>query len=77
MSTPYFGECPLCRQGVLLAVVRLSDERVIAECDDCASQFASPDNRVKSPEETPANVEVREASHTEAEATGWPVQGYI
>jgi hypothetical protein len=71
MSKPYFGACPICRQGVLLAVVRLDTEKVIAMCHDCEVQIAGPDQSVALPESN-----VRDASQAEANATGWMVHGY-
>ena len=36
------GECPLCRQGLLLAVKEAGTGRMLLICDDCESQFSSP-----------------------------------
>jgi hypothetical protein len=38
----YFGECPICRQGQLL-VVKDIDFRIFLMCDDCESQWGSPE----------------------------------
>ncbi|MFT4193184.1 hypothetical protein [Ottowia sp.] len=39
----YFGECPLCRQGQLVAVKNMVDSKILLMCDDCESQWASPE----------------------------------
>jgi hypothetical protein len=69
-----FGECPICRQGDVLAVKDISTGELLLMCDDCRSQWKSP-KAAKSSEAALTN----EVSHVEAaslddvEAAGWHV----
>lgn len=42
MNQYKFGECPICRQGRLLAVRGAAHDRLLVMCDDCESQWESP-----------------------------------
>lgn len=37
-----FGECPVCRQGVLFAGFSPLEGKLVLICDDCGSQWSSP-----------------------------------
>lgn len=42
MSGYSFGECPICGQGLLVAVRNYSTGQLLLMCDDCESQWHSP-----------------------------------
>lgn len=67
-----FGECPICRQGQLLAVKSPSTGQLLIMCDDCESQWQSPDD-AQSFEKTLSdeNRDVLDASCEEIKAAGW------
>lgn len=67
-----FGDCPVCRQGVLVAMKHGATERLLLMCNDCESQWRSP-LEAKSFEGTLA-AELRglvPASTVELDAAGW------
>jgi len=37
-----FGECPICRQGMLVAEKNCATGQLLVMCDDCESQWRSP-----------------------------------
>ena len=39
----YIGECPICRQGLLLIVKQKGTEQFIVMCDECESQWMDPE----------------------------------
>jgi hypothetical protein len=39
----FIGECPVCRQGQLIIVKDLNTDRLLVVCDDCGSQWDSPE----------------------------------
>ena len=47
MSLISIGECPVCRQGELIVVKDPAREMLLVICDDCESQWDSPENAVK------------------------------
>ncbi len=71
MGRYLFGECPICRQGQLLAVKPQASDLIVM-CDDCESQWKDPQGAQSF--EKALNVEVhnvREATTSEVEAAGW------
>jgi hypothetical protein len=67
-----FGECPICRQGQLIAVKNPVTLQLLVMCDDCESQWRTP-NEAKSFENALSD-EVRGvemATFEEIEAAGW------
>ncbi len=72
MENYTFGECPICRQGKLLAVKRVSTGQLFIMCDDCESQWQSPDDARSF--ENAFSEEVRDIQKTsfdEIKAAGW------
>jgi hypothetical protein len=66
-----FGQCAICRQGQLLAVKEIASGKVLLMCDDCESQWASPEE-AKSFENALTNeVKVTQASMDDVRAVGW------
>jgi hypothetical protein len=71
MNNLVFGECPICRQGQLVAVKKTGDGSLLLMCDDCESQWRSPKEA-----ESYENA-LREESHVvpatleEVTASGW------
>ena len=43
MTDINFGECPVCRQGQLFAAKESETGILFLVCDDCGSQWSSPD----------------------------------
>jgi Zn-finger protein len=43
MKNCSFGECPVCRQGLLVAVKNSENGQLLLMCDDCESQWRSPE----------------------------------
>lgn len=39
-----FGQCSICGQGELLAMKLAGSKRMIVMCDDCESQWDSPED---------------------------------
>lgn len=42
MENIFFGECPICRQGQLVAMKNSLTGKLLLMCDDCESQWLSP-----------------------------------
>jgi len=67
-----FGECPICRQGKLIAVKDPVTLQLLVMCDDCESQWRSPAEA-----QSFENVLLDEvcgvemATFEEVEAAGW------
>lgn len=72
MESYSFGECPICRQGTLLAVKSPATGQLLLMCDDCESQWRSPED-AKSFESamTSEVAAVVNASMREVEEAGW------
>lgn len=67
-----FGECPICRQGDLLAACKPSTGELVITCDDCESQWPSPiDAKSFSAAMTEEISPLRDATMAEVEAVGW------
>lgn len=67
-----FGECPICGQGQLIAVRNPITLQLLVMCDDCESQWRSPDEAQSF--ENALSDEVRGvemATLEEIEAVGW------
>ena len=67
-----FGECPICGQGQLLAMKSTTTGQLLIMCDDCESQWQSPDDTHSF--ENALSNEIREmqrASLEEIKAVGW------
>lgn len=43
MNILNFGQCPACRQGTLVAVKCIDNNQLLLMCDDCESQWPSPE----------------------------------
>jgi hypothetical protein len=67
-----FGTCQICGQGQLIAVKNPLTQRLLIMCDDCESQWCSPDKAQSF--ENALSDEVRRvvtATFEEIEAAGW------
>ena len=42
MEVISFGQCSVCRQGELIAMKHLNEPRLLVVCDDCESQWKTP-----------------------------------
>lgn len=72
MADVNFGECPVCRQGELFAAKEAATGALFLVCDDCESQWSSPE-QARSYEnalmkEVPG---LRPASREEIGMAGW------
>ena len=66
-----FGECPVCRQGQLVAVKNIASGKLMLMCDDCESQWKSPED-AESYENALKNEErVVPASDEEVASESW------
>ena len=67
-----FGECPICRQGRLVGVKNLATGQVLIMCDDCESQWRSPNDAQSFKHALSDEVHcVGRATLDEIEAKGW------
>jgi hypothetical protein len=69
-----FGECPICGQGQIVAVKNPATGQLLVMCDDCESQWRSPEEAQSY--ENALSDEVRGAEIAtleELEAAGWLV----
>ena len=67
-----FGTCQICGQGQLIAVKKPETLQLLVMCDDCESQWRSPDEAQSF--ENALSDEVRgvvTATLEEIEAAGW------
>lgn len=72
MNKLSFGECPICRQGALIAVKDVATDRLLIMCDDCESQWLTPSDAEsfdKAISDEVSNVVL--ATLNEIEAIGW------
>lgn len=72
MTKISIGECPVCRQGQLLIVKDTRTGNLLVMCDDCGSQWKSPE--LAASYETVMKDEVNnvvDPSPEEVEAYGW------
>lgn len=68
------GECPICRQGQLIAVKSIATGKFLVMCDDCESQWSSPTDS-QSVEATLKQEEaVVPASESEVQEIGWKIE---
>ena len=70
MSTT-FGECPICHQGQLLVVKGVVLNRLLLMCDDCESQWSSPQATQSYENALHVEQQVVDASEEEISAAGW------
>lgn len=75
MNPISFGECPICRQGRLLAMKRLSDGELLLMCDDCESQWASPQEAQSYENALLEEAAVTPSSIEDVRSSGW--ESYI
>ena len=72
MEDYQFGECPICRQGLLIAVKDPVTQQLLVICDDCESQWRSPDEAKSSKNVILDEVRrVETVTLEEIEAAGW------
>ncbi|MCK7544073.1 hypothetical protein MLC59_07815 [Marinobacter bryozoorum] len=72
MSLISIGECPVCRQGELIVVKDPAREMLLVICDDCESQWDSPENAVKGGPPLMDEAEsLQDASYGDLENAGW------
>lgn len=67
-----FGECPICGQGQLVAMKSVSTGELLIMCDECESQWQSPDE-ARSFENALSNEirDIQKASLDEIKERGW------
>ena len=70
MSKP-FGECPICRQGQLVAVKSVLSSKLLLMCDDCESQWSSPQDAESYENALQSEERVVAASDEEVSEAGW------
>ncbi|MET0053084.1 MAG: hypothetical protein ABW095_18660 [Candidatus Thiodiazotropha sp.] len=75
MSEYYIDECPICRQGALIVVKTKDRNAFFVMCDDCESQWESPEEAIRGAEPLSDEVGVVDATLEEIEKQGWI--GYI
>lgn len=66
-----FGECPICRQGQLLPMKGIATGKVMLMCDDCESQWRSPQEAESYENVLKEEERVVPASVEEVSAAGW------
>lgn len=66
-----FGECPICRQGLLVAMKSVGTGRLLLMCDDCESQWRSPQEAESYENALKSEERVAPASDEEVSAAGW------
>lgn len=72
MERPSFGDCPICRQGQLIAVKNPVNQQLLVMCDDCESQWRSPDEAQSFENALPEEIRgVEMATLEEINAAGW------
>jgi ribosome-binding protein aMBF1 (putative translation factor) len=69
--TKTFGECPICRQGQLVAVKNTASGTLMLICDDCESQWRSPQEAESYDNALTDEERVVPASDEEVSAAGW------
>ena len=74
MEDHSFGECPICGQGKLVAMKSASTGQLLIMCDECESQWQSP-NKAQSFENALSNEirDLEKASLDEIKESGWLV----
>jgi hypothetical protein len=78
METPWFAECALCRQGVLLAVALADTGEIQLICDECESMWRSPSEAASQDAALgPLTSKIRSANFQEITTTGWKPLGYL
>jgi hypothetical protein len=72
MENHSFGDCPICGQGQLVVMKSTSTGQLLLMCDDCESQWQSPD-AAQSFENALSNEirDVQKASLNEIKEIGW------
>jgi len=72
MNNQNFGECGICGQGALLPVRDVASGKLLVMCDDCESQWRTPEE-AQSYEKVLKNEVKRvvDASPEEVRAAGW------
>jgi hypothetical protein len=73
MSEPIlFGECAICRQGLLVAVKDNASGKLLLMCDDCESQWDSPESSCSFSNALTFEIKaVRNATEDDVQAAGW------
>jgi hypothetical protein len=71
MENISFGVCQICGQGQLFAVKDAIGGRLLVMCDDCESQWRSPDEARSYEHAMKEEVRVVLASIEEVKAAGW------
>lgn len=67
-----FGLCPVCGQGELIAVINPPTTRILLMCDDCESQWESPETAKSYENALKEEIHpVVEATAEEVRAAGW------
>ena len=72
MEYHLFGECPVCGQGQLVAMKSASTKNLLIMCDECESQWQSPDQAQSFKNALPIEIrDIQNASLDEIKNCGW------
>jgi hypothetical protein len=66
-----FGECPICRQGQLVAMKGTVSGELLLMCDDCESQWRSPQEAESYENALETEEHVVPASDEQVTMAGW------
>ena len=66
-----FGECPICRQGQLMPMKGIDSGKLLLMCDDCESQWRSPQDAESYENALKDEERVVPASDEEVSEVGW------
>lgn len=74
MGEHSFGECPICGQGQLVAMKAASTGNLLIMCDECESQWQSPDKAQSFENALPNEIrDIQKVSLEEIKESGWLV----
>ena len=72
MEEHSFGECPICGQGQLVAMKSSSTGHLLVMCDECESQWQSPDQAQSFKNALPHEIfDIQRASLEEIRKSHW------
>ena len=73
MDSYYVAECPLCGQGLLIVVKNPETGQLLLICDDCESQWRSPEEALSYKNALPRDEvrRVEAATFEEITRAGW------
>lgn len=72
MEEHSFGDCPICGQGHLVAMKSASTGHLLIVCDECESQWQSPDKARSFENALPHEIrDLQKASSEEVRKSHW------